>query len=1059
MGLTGGWIRERRLRLGLSQIELARRVGTRNSRLSKWENGWEPVPESFVAGFLRELGGERSQPAPLSSPPNIEAARKSWPAPASAPPKAATMSAIPKCEPESPVNDIESSPALVAIQQTPILPKRFFARVAIRDAVSRWYDESGGFPTYVGARVTPLAHQIFAATRVLRSSRMRFLLGDEAGLGKTVEAGLVLQALWSTAPSLNALVVTPGALVHQWRRELSSKFGGREFSVIDAGALSASTRSLGRGAGQVASMSALAVSPTLLVEVAKVRWGALIIDEAHRIGRQSKLFRTLEEISAHAQCVLALTALPTRGDLEGVAGLLRLIEPSDELPRDSDRFRAEFERREATWAALDRFSRLLEDADASPEDLDDPEIVEAVFAGFDEHLQRDPLIAPHLDAARRATGSASLDRFRKAYAIARDRRSLNHRIVRTSRRIAGRFGALAASRVLLAEIRFEPSAGEADAHARILQSPQAQTEDQMAWVEIVHRVACRSPDELLRVLRVRTASLEHGLEPTIATAAVLGSDPGPGDEEWLFSAAARSCPELEATGTGTKEVEWLSALQAAALAWQHSDRGGLARNRAALAWMAGATRDDSTRTFLVFGQSRNCVELFARDAENAGFTVRAIHHDLNEELIDRAANDFVSRRANVLVTDDSAAEGRNFQSVWGAVHLDVPSSPFRIEQRIGRLDRIGRPAGEPVRTICVFSAEGREAKLHDIQKSLFGVHESSIAELEFHLPELERAIRAATFGPAELFGPARDRLEARLSVLRADADRSHQLAIDTTEAELRSYGERVTRLREVPSAEDASALAGWFEAMGATVRPEGSGVKVFFSNRTPAVELRGVERRKMCQVGTFRRSGALANETLPFLAVGHQLVDSAIGALDQCEEGRAAMIRRRIPNKRGSLFAVALFVGSVPELDDSVPLGLATRARTTIGRPTSTVCLELDREACVWRRVLDRAVVELLIRPYDEKQSYDLNQSGSKTTSEGEWQSLLVALGTTDLVHPQAHAFERFVEQELRLAELDTSDPTSQNERRRVLVKMLGAPRQLQMELDALALIEGAWNG
>ncbi len=89
------------------------------------------------------------------------------------------------------------------------------------------------------ARTEILPHQIFAAHRVVSSPRRRFLLADEVGLGKTIEAGMIWQALYQRGQAKRTLIITPAGLTTQWQEEMQDKFGatfeifGRDFLAVN----------------------------------------------------------------------------------------------------------------------------------------------------------------------------------------------------------------------------------------------------------------------------------------------------------------------------------------------------------------------------------------------------------------------------------------------------------------------------------------------------------------------------------------------------------------------------------------------------------------------------------------------------------------------------------------------------------------------------------------------------------------------------------------------------------------------------------------------------------
>lgn len=101
----------------------------------------------------------------------------------------------------------------------------------------RWVAQTRGMPGILGARIRPLPHQLAAVRRVLADACPRFLLADEVGLGKTIEAGLILKALLHRDPALKVLILTPGAMSRQWLAELYLRFGAQVFKLLDQGVL------------------------------------------------------------------------------------------------------------------------------------------------------------------------------------------------------------------------------------------------------------------------------------------------------------------------------------------------------------------------------------------------------------------------------------------------------------------------------------------------------------------------------------------------------------------------------------------------------------------------------------------------------------------------------------------------------------------------------------------------------------------------------------------------------------------------------------------------------
>jgi SNF2 family DNA or RNA helicase len=186
----------------------------------------------------------------------------------------------------------------------------------VDEAVKVW--SRPGFDTFLSApalRFTPFDYQLQAARSALRRMRGRAILADEVGLGKTIEAGLVLAELRLRGLADRTLVVTPAGLVAQWREELERKFGvpttipGQD---ADRGVL-------------VASLAAARRDP-LKLQLTAEPWDLIIVDEAHRVraprSASGQLIRQLR-----SRYLLLLTATPVENRLQDLYEMVSLVAP------------------------------------------------------------------------------------------------------------------------------------------------------------------------------------------------------------------------------------------------------------------------------------------------------------------------------------------------------------------------------------------------------------------------------------------------------------------------------------------------------------------------------------------------------------------------------------------------------------------------------------------------------------------------------------------------------------------------------------------------------------
>lgn len=183
------------------------------------------------------------------------------------------------------------------------------------------------------ARVEPKHHQVYVAHRVTRKPAPRMILADEVGLGKTIEAGLILKELRAREAAARTLILVPANLATQWQQELRVKFN-EEFTILDGDA----ARHFGRdGSNPFNASDSLIVSLAFasrekrIEEISELPWDLVIFDEAHRVrlnqARRTKAYELAEQLRDHVHGLLLLTATPMQLGLTELWGLVDLVEP------------------------------------------------------------------------------------------------------------------------------------------------------------------------------------------------------------------------------------------------------------------------------------------------------------------------------------------------------------------------------------------------------------------------------------------------------------------------------------------------------------------------------------------------------------------------------------------------------------------------------------------------------------------------------------------------------------------------------------------------------------
>jgi len=232
---------------------------------------------------------------------------------------------------------VSAPPLDIGLDQYRVLLDRLDGRMPVDERASRLVDAALDvcarpvFDTFLSLprlRFEPFGYQLQAAETVLRRLHGRAILADEVGLGKTIEAGLVLSELRLRGLAARVLVLCPVGLVEQWQEELDRKF------ALPSATLGSGAAGLG-GAGPdtapgeppilLASLSSARRAP-LRDTLAAVRWDLVVLDEAHRVKNPSTASARLVR-DLRARHLLLLTATPVENRLSDLFNLTNLVAP------------------------------------------------------------------------------------------------------------------------------------------------------------------------------------------------------------------------------------------------------------------------------------------------------------------------------------------------------------------------------------------------------------------------------------------------------------------------------------------------------------------------------------------------------------------------------------------------------------------------------------------------------------------------------------------------------------------------------------------------------------
>lgn len=718
------------------------------------------------------------------------------------------------------------------------------------------------------ARVELMPHQVFLAHRIGKKHRPRMILSDEVGLGKTIEAGLVMKELIARGLAERVLVICPSSLQYQWQRELRSKFN-EEFTILDGESARFHEKN---GSNpwtkfdKVITSIHLARREDRALQITEATWDLVIFDEAHHARRRYEgqdrvrstlAYDLLSELKSLVNGLLLLTATPMQLHPFELYSMIELVEPGL-FPS----FEA-YDQRRRTLPVLNELMRDLQQWEALS-----AQSKGAVLVKYREHLAK---LHPDAGAALndRQTREELMDQLGSLHPLAQV-------LIRNRKAVVGGFKRRVARRVMVPITESERRVYEevSDYIRQHYDKAQQDKNYAVGFLMVLYQKMLASSSAALRAsLQKRLASLKE-----IARSTSPGRRSKPFDPEVLEDVRERSDAEdvpddmssaLLDSEDLRKEIDALNRLIAMLGSIRDSKAEFLLKE--IVQPILGADKTDKILIFTTFKQTQSLITEYLRAA---GIQSTVFHGGLTLDEKERSVQRFRDV-VPIMISTEAGGEGRNFQFARNLVNYDLPWNPMIVEQRIGRLDRIGQEHDVRIFNLsCIGTVEERVLKVLDERIGLF---EESVGSLDPILGDVESRL-------ASLLMSRRDSVDDDFEEYAQDLETKVRNAREAERLLADFILDRASFRRDVASELlDQKPLASWtdlksfiesaLDYLGGQLSEHSEGGESLILSPRLQQRLRVSDRVNR---GAFDPKLALSLEEIDFFAIGHEVIDTIV---------------------------------------------------------------------------------------------------------------------------------------------------------------------------------------
>jgi len=644
--------------------------------------------------------------------------------------------------------------------------------------------------------VSPWPHQQRAFQRLWQHWPPRLLIADEVGLGKTVQAGLLLRQSWLSGRARRILVMAPASVLKQWQRELREKFA-LDWPIYTGKALEWQATCLRtKGESRSVGRDAWTAEPFVLVSSHLMRrrdrqrelleaepYDLVVLDEAHHARtrretsssggdrlRPNTLMQLIQQLRSRTQGLLLLTATPMQVSELEVWDLLCLLGmPSEWTEEAFERFFEWVEKENPDEATLSYLAVLWRSSVAAFGEAPPTALPEALRQSS---LRRRKVMRALGDADPLSRRNLGIPERQAALALAKRWTPVQGLISRHSRTLLRAYKQQGTMDLAIGtrhvDDRFLPISPEEralyDAVEDFISTQYARASGQKKSavgfvMTIYRRRLASSVAALVATLEKRMAGQLQQLEEDAAAA----------EEDDINGEFTLDLEELKSVFEEVSVQDELDAI--AGLLDQARPLVGSDSKGAEFLTAIKQLQSQGYRQVIVFSQYTDTVDALKQLLIGEGQTSLMCFTGRGGELLQRGGTwenlsreavkrEFKAGKAEILLCTDAAAEGLNFQFCGALINYDMPWNPMRVEQRIGRIDRIGQ-THDQMQIINLHLDGTVEGDVYRALKARIASFENIVGALQPILAKASSSITQATLANRE------QREKARASAVAA----------------------------------------------------------------------------------------------------------------------------------------------------------------------------------------------------------------------------------------------------------------------------------------------------